>query len=111
MNGTTSSAFFSCKPGNDGGLPQLFTLQLFEADNFSNDGIYLLTTPRVQAQTAPAPQPVFYVTGLEPGRVYVAAIRSVNAKGRGKETRFTVFMPTDGVQRRTATGMCVKFFY
>lgn len=86
-----------CVPGNDGGLPQYFLLEVVggnpaSADLGRNDFDNNMNTNEIstmndQATTAPLRRmrdtmPEFKLNDLEPGREYQFLIFAVNAKGR-----------------------------
>lgn len=86
-----------CAPGNDGGLPQYFLLEVvggnpvspdFSRNDFDNNmNTNEISTMNDQATTAPLrrikeAQPEFKLFDLEPGREYQFLVYAVNAKGR-----------------------------
>ena len=80
QNQTLSTIHVVCAPGFDGGLPQIFTMEVMdEATNF------------VVANTTNSQASRFTVTGLRPGTGYLVSISSANAKGRSDITKISAF--------------------
>lgn len=86
-------------PGNDGGLPQYFLLEIVggnpiifdpsrnDLDSIIGSSFHEMSTMNDQATTAPLrsikkPMPEFRLADLEPGREYQFHVYAVNAKGR-----------------------------
>lgn len=64
-----------CSPGYDGGLQQLFILEVHDT------GLH-----RIQANLSSASMPVFHVRGLSSGTTFVIVVYAANAKGRSQAT-------------------------
>lgn len=79
-NQTLSTLHVVCAPGFDGGLPQLFTMEVTDA-----------ATNFVVANTTNSQAPRFTVTGLRPGTGYIVTISSANGKGRSDVTKIEAF--------------------
>jgi hypothetical protein len=76
QNQTLSTLHVVCTQGFDGGLPQMFTMEVTDA-----------ATNFVVANTTNSQAPRFTVTGLRPGTGYLVSISSANAKGRSDVTK------------------------
>ncbi|XP_045111963.1 hemicentin-1-like isoform X1 [Portunus trituberculatus] len=75
LNVTSHSAGIRCLSGFDGGLPQRFLLQVWEAES----GLLMVNTS--------SSSPVFAARPLEPGRTYKASVASYNSRGRATPSR------------------------
>lgn len=71
-NQTVDGLEVECEPGFDGGLPQRFQLELYDA-----------TTMALRYNSS-SEEPVFSVSGLEPGISLRLAVFAVNARGRSE---------------------------
>ena len=74
-NQTEDSIMVECSPGYDGGLQQLFVLEVHDT------GLH-----RIQANLSSASMPVFHVRGLSSGTTFVIVVYAANAKGRSQAT-------------------------
>ena len=92
QNQTLSTIHVTCVQGFDGGLPQIFTMEVTDA-----------ATNFVVANTTNSQSARFTVTGLRPGTEYIVSVSSANAKGSSdiiKINAFTAKQP----ERMTETG-------
>ncbi|XP_062123864.1 LOW QUALITY PROTEIN: hemicentin-1 [Drosophila sulfurigaster albostrigata] len=74
LNISMTSLTATCSDGFNGGLPQLFILELQDANNKEIKANITSTVPR------------FTVSGLHPGNVYILSIFAYNSKGRSDPT-------------------------
>lgn len=70
-NQTSSSVEVSCLPGFDGGLPQLFLLELYSSNS---------AVPRYNITSST--EPYFFLDNLEPDVTFRIVVFAANAKGR-----------------------------
>jgi hypothetical protein len=63
----------TCEPGFDGGLPQSFYLEAFQAAPADRRGLYFNIS---------SSSPIFSLSGLDPDGTFHFKIYSVNRKGR-----------------------------
>ena len=68
------SFFYRCEPGFDGGLEQRFMLEVIDVNS-------AVTLANVSSN-----QPVFIITGLNPGRDLTLMVFAINKNGRSKPT-------------------------
>ncbi|KAH7946394.1 hypothetical protein HPB49_024225 [Dermacentor silvarum] len=79
QNQTEDSVALACSEGYDGGLQQLFRLELHD------------TSRRLlRANVSSAEAPVFVARGLPPGTSFVAAVYAFNSRGRSQPTVLVV---------------------
>lgn len=71
-NLTSNSVEISCQAGFDGGLPQVFLLELYTSDS---------AVPRYNITSD---SPNFYLTDLEPDILFRVVIYAFNSKGRSQ---------------------------
>ncbi|KAG8262262.1 hypothetical protein J6590_055468 [Homalodisca vitripennis] len=72
VNQTADSLLVECDPGHDGGLPQLFVLEVYDV------------TDRSLVHNTTSRSPVFLVTDLPPGLELDLVLYSANSKGRSQ---------------------------
>lgn len=73
INRTSTSVEITCEPGFDGGLPQSFYLEAFQAAPHDRRGL------KFNISSA---NPTFSLTGLDPDGTFHFKIYSVNRKGK-----------------------------
>ncbi|XP_050301170.1 nephrin isoform X3 [Anthonomus grandis grandis] len=78
-NQTSDSIYIECSEGFDGGLPQVFVMEVYES---ANRKLVSNVTSRV---------PLFIVTGLESGAAFDIALYAMNKKGRSTITHLPAF--------------------
>ncbi|CAG9763208.1 unnamed protein product [Ceutorhynchus assimilis] len=89
-NQTSEAVYVECSEGFDGGLPQVFVMEMYE------------TQLRKLVSNVTSKVPVFVVTGLESGMGFDISLYSVNSKGRSGLTRLSGFT-LKGAEKRTAS--------
>lgn len=94
-NQTEDSIMVECSPGYDGGLQQLFILEVHDT------GLH-----RIQANLSSASMPIFHVRGLSSGTTFVIVVYAANAKGRSQATvlRTNTLMGPESQTRRGNLG-------
>lgn len=104
-NKTQISLFVSCSKGFDGGLPQQFTLEVY--DSASGGG----KPGRLVVNMTSKVLPEFSVGSLEPGGTYFLNVYSSNGKGRsnsGVSVKVTTLRPTQQEHRRNIPSELIK---
>lgn len=74
MNQTADSLHVECAEGFNGGLPQTFTMEVFDSVTFS------------LVSNVTSKSPTFTVSGLEPGINFQIELSSSNEKGKSSKT-------------------------
>ncbi|UYV62914.1 hypothetical protein LAZ67_2002439 [Cordylochernes scorpioides] len=82
-NVTVRGFSLRCLPGDDGGLPQKFSLEVFAAGGPGH--ACALSGPRTESSL-----PEFHPDGLQPSTAYLAVVTAVNARGRSRSVVFRV---------------------
>ena len=90
-NQTSSSVEVKCHPGYDGGLPQVFVLELYTP--YSSTPVHNLTKNEY---------PKFYLSDLQPDVIFKIVVSAVNSKGRSQPIVLEDFSFKDPEKR---TGM------
>ncbi|XP_066262993.1 nephrin isoform X3 [Euwallacea similis] len=88
-NQTSDSIYIECSEGFDGGLPQIFVVEVYETQHKKMVGN---STSKV---------PTFTVTGLESGMEFDIALFGVNKKGRSPVTHLSAYT-LKGAEKHTA---------
>lgn len=76
-NETIDSAIVQCKAGFDGGLPQVFHIELY-----SSRGLVATAIEKTS--------PEFFITGLPSGMSLIAVVFAINDRGRSNAVAFNV---------------------
>ncbi len=87
-NQTDSSVEVKCSPGYDGGLPQVFTLEIYAPT--SSLPIYNVTEKE---------QPIFRISNLQPDVIFRILVAAVNSKGRSQPVVLEEFSFKDPEKR------------
>ena len=105
-NKTQTTLHVTCHKGFDGGLPQEFTLEVFDGSTSTDDS----KPGRLIVNITRKLVPEFSVGSLEPGQTYFLNIYSSNNKGKsntGVPVKVTTLQPTHQEHRRN---MPSKFY-
>lgn len=105
-NKTQTSLHVICTKGFDGGLPQEFTIEVFDSSPSSpKPGRLIVNITRKIV-------PEFSVGSLEPGETYFLNVYSSNNKGRsnsGVSVKVATLRPTHQEHRRNMPGIFILF--
>ncbi|XP_013772942.2 lachesin-like [Limulus polyphemus] len=78
-NETSYFLLVECKSGYDGGLQQLFQMEVYDVDK-----------KHLQINLTSHSKPVFHVSGLTPGASLILVVYAINAKGRSSAVEMNV---------------------